>query len=157
MSSRTRGLAVVENAIDIARSPGDVFDYCTDLTREPEWNPKAKRVEKVTEGPIGRGTRYEAEFLRGNPMTIELVRFEPPLAWESVGRSRRLDARGEGRVSATKEGARLVMLMELKPKGTLRLLLPILGRFMHRQEERNLAAIKEALERSGAGVARRGA
>jgi hypothetical protein len=47
--------------------------------------------------------------------------------------------------------------MELKPKGTLRLLLPILGRFMHRQEERNLAAIKEALERSGAGVARRGA
>jgi hypothetical protein len=157
MSSRTRGLAVVENAIDIARSPGDVFDYCTDLTREPEWNPKAKRVEKVTDEPIGLGTRYEAEFLQGSPMAIELVRFDRPVAWESVGRSRRLDAKGEGRVSATEAGARLVMRMELQPKGTLRLLLPVLGRFMHRQEERNLAAIKEALEASGASAALRGA
>jgi Polyketide cyclase / dehydrase and lipid transport len=157
MSAQTRGLAVVENAIDIARSPGDVFDYCTDLTHEPEWNPKAKRVEKITDGPIGVGTRYEAEFLQGSPMTIELVRFERPVAWESLGRSRRLDAKGEGRVSATEEGARLVMRMELKPKGTLRVLLPVLGRFMHKQEERNLAAIKEALEASVASAAPRGA
>lgn len=156
MSSQTRGLAVVENAIDIARAPGDVFDYCTDLTREPEWNPKAKRVEKVTDGPIGVGTRYEAEFLQGSPMTIEFVRFDRPVAWESLGRSRRLDATGEGRVSATEEGARLVMRMELKPKGTLRVLLPVLGRFMHKQEERNLAAIKEALEASVASAAPRG-
>jgi len=39
------------------------------------------------------------------------------------------------------------MCMELNPKGALRLLLPILGRFMHHQQERNLAAIKQALER----------
>jgi hypothetical protein len=152
-----RGLAVVENAIDIARSRGEVFDYCSDLTGEPEWNPKAKRVEKVTDGPTGLGTRYEAEFLQGNPMTIELVRFDRPVAWESVGRSRRLDARGEGRVSATEQGARLVMRMQLQPKGTLRLLRPVLGRFRQKQEERNLAAIKEALEASGANAAPDGA
>jgi hypothetical protein len=29
MNSQTRVLAVVENAVDIARSPGEVFDYCT--------------------------------------------------------------------------------------------------------------------------------
>jgi hypothetical protein len=90
-------------------------------------------------------------------MTIELVRFERPVAWESLGRSRRLDAKGEGRVSATEEGARLVMRMELKPKGTLRVLLPVLGRFMHKQEERNLTAIKEALEASVASAAPHGA
>jgi uncharacterized membrane protein len=154
MSAGRRGLAVVENAVEIARSPEDVFDYCVDLTREPEWNPKAKRVEKVTDGPIGLGTRYEAEFLKGSPMTIELVRFDRPLEWKSMGRSPRLDAKGEGRVSATDNGARLVMRMELRPKGTLRLLLPILGRFMHKQEARNLAAIKEALEDSGASAGR---
>jgi uncharacterized membrane protein len=156
-AARTQPRAVVESAIDIARSAEDVFDYCTDLTREPEWNPKARRVEKVTDGPIGLGTRYEAEFLKGSPMTIELVRFERTVAWASAGRSRRLDAKGEGRVSATEDGARLVMRMELRPKGTLRLLLPILGRFTHKQEERNLTAIKQALEGSGSGVARRGA
>jgi uncharacterized protein YndB with AHSA1/START domain len=155
MKTQTRGVAVIENAVDIARSPEHVFDYCVDLTREPEWNPKAKRVKKVSAGPIGLGARYEAEFLKGNPTTIEFVRFERPVLWESVGRSRRLDARSEGRVSATEEGARLVMRMELRPKGTLRLLLPILGRFMHKQQERNLTAIREALEASSALAAPR--
>jgi hypothetical protein len=42
----------VENVIEIARSPEDVFDYSVDLEREPEWTPKARRVTKVTEGPI---------------------------------------------------------------------------------------------------------
>ena len=151
----TRGLAVVENAVNIARSAEDVFDYCPDLTREPEWNPKAKRVDKLTDGPVGLGTRYEAEFLKANPTMIEFVRFERPVAWESVGRSRRLDATSEGRVTTTEDGARLVIRMGLRAKGTLRLLLPILGRFMHKQEERNLAAIKQALEGSGARAARR--
>jgi hypothetical protein len=41
-------------------------------------------------------------------------------------------------------------------EGNLRLLLPIVGRFMHKEEERNLAAIKEALEGSGASAARPG-
>lgn len=147
MTIRTHGVAHVENSIEIARSAEDVFDYCVDLAREPEWNPKARRVEKLTDGPIGIGTRFEAEFLQGNPMTIELLGFERPVNWETVARSPRMDARGEGRISSTEHGARLVMRMELRPKGALRLLLPILGRFMHQQQERNLAAIKQVLER----------
>jgi hypothetical protein len=146
MKTRTRGRAVVENRVEIARSPEYVFDYCTDLTREPEWNPKAKRVEKITPGPIGLGTQFNAKFLKGDPMTIELVRFERPTEWEATGRSARLDAKTVGRVSATNSGARLNMRMELSPKGTLKLLLPILGHYMHNQEERNLANIKAALE-----------
>jgi hypothetical protein len=71
MKTQTRGVAVVENTVDIARSAEDVFDYCVDLTREPEWNAKAKRVEKLSAGPIGLGTRHEAEFLKGNPTAIE--------------------------------------------------------------------------------------
>lgn len=157
MKTQDRGVAVVENTVDIRSSPEEIFDYCVDLTREPEWNPKARRVEKVSAGLIGLGTRYEAEFLEGDPTTIEFVRFERPVLWESVGRSHRLDARSEGRVSALESGARLAMRMELRPKGTLRLLLPVLGRFMHKQQERNLAAIREALEGSGASDARRGA
>jgi hypothetical protein len=88
-------------------------------------------------------------------MTIEFVRFERPLAWDTVARSRRLDANGEGRVSATEVGTHLVMRMELRPKGALRVVLPVLSRFMHKQQERNLAAIKHALESSGATAARR--
>jgi MOSC N-terminal beta barrel domain len=47
---RSRGVAHVENVTEIARSPEAVFDYCVDLAREPEWNPKARRVAKLTDG-----------------------------------------------------------------------------------------------------------
>jgi uncharacterized protein YndB with AHSA1/START domain len=153
MKTRIRGVAHVENLVEIARPPEDVFDYCVDIEREPEWNPKASRAEKLTDGPVGLGTRFAAEFMKGDAMTIEYVRFERPLAWETLGRSDRLDVKGEGRVTATERGVHLVMRMELRPKGALRLLLPILGRFMHRQQARNLNAIKQELERSDAGAA----
>jgi hypothetical protein len=149
-------VARVESVTEIARSPEAVFDYCVDLAREPEWNPKARRVAKLTDGAIGLGTRFEAEFLKGDAMTIEYVRFERPVAWETVGRSPRLDVKGAGRIAATEHGVHLVMQMELHPKGSLRLLLPILGRFMHQQQERNLRAIKKVLEGSDANAAPRG-
>jgi uncharacterized protein YndB with AHSA1/START domain len=142
-----RGGVVIEHAVEIRRSPDEVFDYCTDLRREPEWNPRTRRIEKLTDGPIGLGTRYLGEWIRGDPMTIEFVGFERPTAWASVGRSRRILATSEGQVSKTPGGARLVIRMELQPQGPLRYLMPMLGPAMRRREDRNLRAIKAALER----------
>jgi hypothetical protein len=47
--------AVVENSVDVCSSPEEVFDYCTDLAREHEWNPKLRRAEKLTGDPIALG------------------------------------------------------------------------------------------------------
>jgi hypothetical protein len=49
-------------------------------------------------------------------------------------------------VSKTPGGARLVIRMELQPQGPLRYLMPMLGPAMRRREDRNLQAIKAALE-----------
>jgi hypothetical protein len=103
-------------------------------------------VAKLTEGPIGLGTRFEGEWIKGSPMVIEYVRFDRPTRWASVGRSPRLDANSEGRVSATRDGAHLTIRMELRPRGLLTLLLPLMRRTMHRREDRNLATIKAILE-----------
>jgi hypothetical protein len=80
-------------------------------------------------------------------MTIEFVRFQRPTAWTSTGRSRRLVATSHGQVAKRPGGARLVIRTELQPQGALRLLLPVLGPIMRRSEERDLRAIKVALER----------
>jgi hypothetical protein len=138
---------VIEHAVDIQRSLEEVFEYCTDLSREPEWNPRTRWIQMLTDGPIGLGTRYQGEWIKGDPMTIEFVRFEGPTAWASVGRSRRLVASSNGQVSTTPDGTRLVVRIELRPQGALRLLRPVLGPIMRRREERNLRAIKLALER----------
>jgi len=139
-------MVIVESAVDIGRSPEQVFDYCTDIRREPEWNPRTRRVEKLTQGPIGLGTRFEGEWIKGSPMVIEYVRFERPAQWATVGRATRLDAKSEGLVSATRDSAHLIVRMELRPRGLLALLLPLMRRAMLRREDRNLAMIKAILE-----------
>jgi len=138
---RIHGETVIGRPIEV------VFDFVADERNEPRYNPRMVRAEKLTDGPIGAGTPFAATFLKGNQMTIEVVRFERPRMWESVGRSRRLEATTQGSVTATQDGARLTMRMELRPRHVPRLLLPLLARHMHRQQERNLAAIKAVLER----------
>jgi uncharacterized protein YndB with AHSA1/START domain len=139
--------AVVDCAIEIDRSPEDVFDYVTDIGREFEWNPRTKRVVKLTDGPIGAGTRWEGEWVVGDPMLIEYVAFDRPTSWRSIGRSRGLLVVSEGRVEASPDGTRLSLRVELEPHGRLRLLAPLLGRIMRGRERQNVAAIKARLER----------
>jgi uncharacterized protein YndB with AHSA1/START domain len=139
--------AVVECAVDIARSREDVFDYVTDIAREFEWNPRTKRVVKLTDGPIGAGTRWEGEWIAGDPMLIGYVAFDRPTSWRSIGRSRGLVVVSEGRVEAAGDGSRLTFRVELEPHGRLRLLEPLLGRIMRGRERQNVAAIKARLER----------
>ena len=86
-----RGWVIVENAVEIARPPEDVFGYLTDITKELEWNPRTRRVEKLTSGEIGAGTRFDAQWIKGNPTIVEYVLFERPTAWASIARSRRLE------------------------------------------------------------------
>jgi hypothetical protein len=55
-------------------------------------------------------------------------------------------ARTFGNVIAIAGGAKLTMRMELRPHGLPRFLLPLLARYMHRQQARNLGSIKALLE-----------
>jgi polyketide cyclase/dehydrase/lipid transport protein len=141
-----RGWVTVENAIEICRSPEDVFDYLTGITKEAEWNPRTRRAEKLTPGPIGLGTRFGAEWIKGNPAIVEYVGFERPMAWASTARSRRLGAKGEGRISPTEQGSRVVVSTNLRPKGLLALLLPLMRRIMHEREDQNLERVNAILE-----------
>jgi uncharacterized protein YndB with AHSA1/START domain len=144
-----RGWVSIENAIEISRPPEDVFDYLTDVTKEVEWNPRTRRVEKLTSDPIGPGTRFGAGWIKGNPTIIEYVTFERPTAWASVARSRLLDVKGEGQISPTEHGSRVVIKTELRPKGLLALLFPVMRRMMHEREDQNLERVKAILEGTG--------
>jgi hypothetical protein len=140
-------MAVLENAIEIARSPREVFDYCSDLSNELEWSPGyMKDVSRLTDGPIGVGARYRAEWQQGGPNTIEYTRFERPNFWEASADSKTLGMVFQGRVEPTPAGSRLIIRMDLRPHGIARLASPILTRAMQAQEIRNLAAIKRTLE-----------
>jgi uncharacterized protein YndB with AHSA1/START domain len=144
--NRTERAPVLENTIDIGRSVDEVFDYCSDPLREAEWNPKLKHIENTTGGPVEVGARYDADFGIGGQMTIEVVRFERPHRWATVGESERLRGSLEGEVLPTSGGARVVFRMAIEPKGAVRLLLGPIRRRMQRAQQGHLAAIKRRLE-----------
>jgi uncharacterized protein YndB with AHSA1/START domain len=139
--------AIIVAEGDIRRSPEDVFDYCSDHRHEPEWNPMLKGAEKLTDGPIGVGTRYSLQFVKAPTMVMECTKYQPPTEWSLVGSSTSLTARGINRVSPAAEGAHLVMEMELEPHGVLKLVGPMLRRRMQTMFERDLENIKGRLER----------
>jgi hypothetical protein len=117
-------VAVVDCAVEIRRPTEDVFDYVTDISREFEWNPRTKRVIKLTDGPVGVGTCWEGEWIAGDPMFIDYVAFDRPSMWRSTGRSRGLLVTSEGRVDPTADGALLTLHVELEPHGGLRPIAP---------------------------------
>ncbi len=137
---------VVEAEVDVKRPPEEVFDYCSDHSNEPEWNPMMKRIEKLTDGPVGVGTRYAAEFVKGPPMVMEYTRYERPATWSLTGNSRALTASGSWRVLPTADGAHLVMRVEMELHGLLSLAAPLLRRREQPMFERDLNNIKARIE-----------
>lgn len=137
---------VVEAEVDIRRPPEEVFDYCSDHRHEPEWNPVMTRIEKLTDGPVGAGTRYAAEFAKAPPMVMQCTRYERPAAWFVVGESRALTARGGWRVLPAADGSRLVMRTEMELHGALKLLAQLLRRRMQPMFQRDLNNVKARLE-----------
>jgi hypothetical protein len=69
----SRRTVILENSMDITCPPEVVFDYLTDTSNEFEWNPKTKRVQKLTDGPIGLRTRYEGAWVKGDSMLIRMA------------------------------------------------------------------------------------
>lgn len=138
--------AVIENEIDIKRPAEDVFDYCSDHTNELEWNPKMRFVKKLSEGPIGIGTRYEMEFIPGRPLVAECVRFERPNAWRVDGRALGMDVTLGGHVTPTGGGAHLVLETAFRATGLRALILPLIRRRMWPEFERDIHTIKAILE-----------
>ena len=143
---RNRAGVVIEESVEVHRPVEEVFDYCTDMAHEPEWNPQARYVEKLTQGPVREGTRYKAEWIAGDPMIVEYVEVDRPRSWRSTGRSRRLLTIGEGHVVPTPEGSRLDVRMVLQPRGLMSVITPVLARLLRGREKDNLRAIKSVLE-----------
>jgi uncharacterized protein YndB with AHSA1/START domain len=132
----------------IRRSPEDVFDYCSDLRSELRWNPKVKCVEKLTDGPVGVGTRYRARWSGSGPTAVEVIRFDRPRRWETTTKARGMNIRFQGTVTDTAPGARYTASLELQPEGLARLVAPLALLAMRRQDQQHMHRIREALESS---------
>ena len=146
----------ISGDVVIARPPEVVFDVLADERNEPAYNPRMLRVEKLTPGPIGAGTRFEAMLrsgIRTMPMTVEYTTVDRP--WELVSTSTLPSARIVGRLTLERvpEGTRLWWSWDLRPVGWIRLLRPVLRVLGNRQERRIWTSLKRQLEAAPASEA----
>jgi len=138
--------AVIDNTVEIARPPEAVFDYLADQGNEIHWNPDCVSMEKLTEGPVGVGTRFRAKWKQGPTVVSECTQFERPRTWQyenggpiSVVLTVTLERSPTG-------GSRMTSHGEWTPHGWFRLVFPVFIRMMRRAERGVLENARRALE-----------
>lgn len=139
----------MQGSTTIARPVEDVFDFVADERNEPRYNPQMVRVDKITSGPIGPGTRWAATVRsRGRPvdMEIEVTDFTRPHRLGSATHLSTAEIRGALTFEPAAAGTRMTWTWDFRPRGLLRLMGPVIGRVGRRQEEAIWAGLKRHLE-----------
>ncbi len=137
---------LIENTTEIGRSPEEVFDYLSDQRNELAWNPDCVLMEKLTDGPVGVGTRFRAKWKQGPVVFTEVTAYERPRTWTYVNGGSigctltvTLEPLADGRTRLTARGL-------WSASGPARLFFPIFIRIMRRAERQVMVNCRRALE-----------
>jgi len=107
------------------------FDLMADVRNLPRWNEGASRAELLTEEPIGQGTRF-VTVNRGQEMTSEVTRFDPPDRLDFDVTSRFMDVGSAFTFTPADGGTTLAIEFEPRPKGVMKVLFPLLSPVIRR-------------------------
>jgi hypothetical protein len=138
-------MTVITSTTFIARPIEEVFDFAVDLRNELDWNPKVQSMVKITDGPIGVGTKMSGKWTKSKQIELECTRFDRPFSWTWVN---------GGPVSVTLTinlaeddgGTRLDATFDAHPNGLFWLVFPIFIRMMRKEEAQNMDLVKAHLE-----------
>jgi len=142
-------MARIEGEIVIARRVDVVFDYVADQSNEPQYNPRMVRAEKITAGPVGKGTRFRsavASMGRTVEMLIACTGYDRPTLFATTTTMAQADISYTLRFEPVAAGTRMRWSGQVRPKGGFRLLGPLITWIGRRQERRIWASLKAHLE-----------
>jgi len=146
----------IEGEIQIGRPVEEVFDLVADESNEPLYNARMLSVQKVTEGPIGMGTRFTATTRTGRgatEMVIEVTAFDRPTRLASATTLPSMDIRGTLTFEPAGNGTLMRWSWDLEPKGALKLLGRIVTWVGRRNERAIWTSMKDFLEARSADQA----
>lgn len=140
----------LKETVAISRPPGEVFAFLADLDNFPKWRANLVSFEILTTGPTGVGTRC-AEVVQVGPLratgTCNVMEFSPgrTMAFQAVSGGLTYD--GRILVEPTDAGSTLTLTGDVRPKGPLNLVQPILKRKLERGIKSEARSVKELLDR----------
>jgi hypothetical protein len=126
-----------------------VFDYVADQSNEPQCNPQMVRAEKITPGPVGKGTRFRSAVAsrgRTAEMLIECTGCDRPGLLQSTTTMAQAGISYTLAFEPAGAGTGMRWSGQVRPKGAFRLLGPVITWLGIRQEQRIWASLKKHLE-----------
>jgi uncharacterized membrane protein len=141
----------INETIEIARPPQEVFTYATDPDRLTEWQEKLVEAKVETEGPIRVGSRMKQTRRVGGgtrTFTVEVTAHEPPSRFAFRGVDGPVRPRGTITLAPLDDGRRTRYTVELnfEGHGLGILLAPLVRRDASKQLPDSLRRLKQKLE-----------
>lgn len=142
-------LTVTDSTI-VSKSSAQIYAFLVDLRNIPKWQAEVVTSNVITDGPTRKGTRF-TEDVRMGPMRTsaqcEITDLVPDRMMAFSASSPSIDYHGKITIEPAREGTRLTITAEARPKRLWKLLQPFMSGDMKRGIRNELAQIKSIVER----------
>lgn len=147
----------IEEQVEVTARSSDVFRFCHDLERRPEWDERVSRVNVLSPKPIRRGSvvRLDTDPASGGPVfswEAEFVEYHYPSSSrlkviDAAPSSYFVDGTEEWRVRKSDGGTTVTLTWDYQPRGILGRITDLFRRRGTRQAIRqSLQNLKQTLE-----------
>lgn len=121
------------------------FDLMADVRTVTRWNDSVSRAELTSDEPIGQGSRFiTVNKIQHQEVTI--TRFDRPERLEFTVSGKRMDVPTTFTFAETDGQTALVMQFDVRPKGLMSMLFPLLKPVMRRELSKQHANFKKLCE-----------
>jgi uncharacterized protein YndB with AHSA1/START domain len=139
------------NTITIKRRPDEVFAFLAHFENVPRWNYAIAETRKITDGPVGVGSRYRQTrtLPSRSEETFAITEFEPVRILSVGGGLGPFEGEVRYLLEPVGNATVLTNTMTLEPSGPLRLVAPLAAPRVKAAVAANLDTLKQILETDG--------
>jgi hypothetical protein len=134
----------------VTRPQPEAFEYTADFSNIEDWDPGVVTSRKITDGPIGVGTRFELEVKFGagtTPMIYEITVYEPDHRVVLVGDGEKLHAVDEITFASHDNMTVIDYMADLTFHNFFRFIRPLMGPILSRVGKDAVDGLVRALDR----------
>jgi uncharacterized protein YndB with AHSA1/START domain len=139
------------DSIIIDRPVEAVFAYVTDVTNDPSWHTDVLEARKTSDGPVGPGTTWHARFKPAMGISegdMEVVTFEPNRIQVMRGEVGPMHPTLTYLLEPSNGGTKFTRHVQIRVSGFMKLMQPMMGMMLPKQNKGFLANLKRVLEQS---------